>query len=328
MHTRSQRAATALQTEAMSPQATFSPASTSADRLKAIGLMVAAVTLFSVLDATSKHLSSRAGIPISELVWMRFLIQFVLILAVADLLGTPDRRHLVKTKNLGLQLVRSMLMLATTALNFLALKYLRLDQTVTIIFLTPLLVALLAGPLLGEWVGGRRFIAIVVGFGGILVAVRPGFATVNPAIIFSLLSVLAYALFLLLTRYLAPHENPLPTLFYSMMAGAVLATPLALAEWVWPSTAQDWFLLCSLGALGGTGHYFVILAHRLAPAAVIAPFLYAQLIGMTAAGYVVFADIPDVWSITGAAIVIASGLYLLHRERVRRVVPAPVAGST
>ena len=170
--------------------------------------------------------------------------------------------------------------------------------------------------------------AITVGFGGILIAVRPGFAAVHPAVIFSLLSVLAYALFLLLTRHLAPNETPLPTLFYSMMAGAVLATPLALVEWVWPATAMDWLLVCSLGALGGTGHYFVILAHRLAPASVIAPFLYAQLISMTAAGYLVFADIPDAWTIAGAAVVIASGLYLLHRERLRRVVPAPVANPS
>ena len=136
-------------------------------------------------------------------------------------------KALFTTNRFKLQLVRSLLMVATTAFNFMALRYLRLDQTITIVFLAPLMVALLAGPLLGEWVGWRRLVAILVGFAGILIVVRPGVGGVHPAVIISLVGMLAYALFMLLTRYLAAFDPPLVTLFYSMFAGTIGAAPLA-----------------------------------------------------------------------------------------------------
>jgi drug/metabolite transporter (DMT)-like permease len=207
-------------------------------------------------------------------------------------------------------------MAATTVFNFLALEYLRLDQTITIVFLTPLVVALLAGPLLGEWVGWRRMLAILVGFAGILVAVRPGLAAVHPAVLYSLASMLAYAFFMIVTRKVATHDPPLVTLFYSMFVGTVLGAPLALPEWVTPQSAGVWLMLLSLGVLGGTGHYLFILAYRAAPASSLAPFLYLQLISMVSFGWLVFGDVPDGYTLSGAALVVASGVYLVHRERV------------
>jgi drug/metabolite transporter (DMT)-like permease len=303
---------------AMSTQPINEAPDAAADRLRAIGLMILAVVLFSGLDAAAKFLATRKGLPISEIVWARFIGQFFLLLVFVPLLGVMSVKALFTTNRLRLQTVRSVLMVGTTAFNFLALKYLRLDQTITIVFLAPLVVALLAGPLLGEWVGWRRLVAIVVGFTGVLIVVRPGFSEIHPAVIYSLLAMLAYALFMLLTRYMATVDPPLVTLFYSMFVGAVFGAPLAIAEWVPPPDALSWLLVGSLGILGGAGHYLFIHAYRMAPASAIAPFLYLQLLTMVAFGYAVFGDLPDLWTLAGSAVIVGSGVYLFHRERVTR----------
>ena len=285
-------------------------------RIEAIGLMIVALAIFSGLDTAAKYLVTRTGLPVVEVVWARFIGQFVLLLALVPAFGVMSARALFATSRLRLQLVRSVLMIATTAFNFLALEHLRLDQTITIVFLAPLVVALLAGPFLGEWVGWRRLAAILVGFAGILIAVRPGFAALHPAVGFAFLAMLVYALFILLTRYMGAFDPPLVTLFYSMFAGTLFAAPPALAGWVAPPDMLAWLLLVSLGILGGLGHYLFILAYRLAPASTVAPFLYLQLLTMVAFGFAVFGDVPDLWTLLGSAVIVGSGVYLLHRERV------------
>jgi drug/metabolite transporter (DMT)-like permease len=291
----------------------------SADRLKAVGLMCVAVTLFAGLDTSAKYLETRAGLPVMQIVWARFTGQFLLMLTLLSVLPV---RALFGTNKLKLEMVRSLLMVSTTACNFLALLYLRLDQTVTVVFLAPLVVAALAGPLLGEWVGWRRAVAISVGFLGILIVARPGLAGLHPAFLLAFGAMLAYALFMLLTRHLAAYDTPLVMLFYSVLLGAVGLAPFALWSWVWPATAAQWLLLGGLGVLGGTGHYFFIHAYRLAPASSVAPFLYLQLVSMVGFGYAVFADVPDVWTLLGSIVIIGSGIYLIHRERVTRT-PIP-----
>jgi drug/metabolite transporter (DMT)-like permease len=291
-----------------------------ADRLKAVGLMCIAIALFSGLDTSAKYLATRAELPVIEIAWVRFAGQFLLMLPI---LGALPPATLFATRKLKLELLRSLLMVSTTACNFLALRYLRLDQTVTVVFLAPLVVALLAGPLLGEWVGWRRLVAILVGFLGILIVVRPGIAGLHPAFLFAFGAMLAYALFMLLTRYLAAYDTPLVMLFYSVLLGTFALAPFALWQWVWPATLLQWLLLPALGMLGGTGHYFFIHAYRLAPASMIAPFLYLQLLSMVAFGYAVFNDVPDIWTLLGSAVIIGSGIYLIHRERVTHT-PVPL----
>jgi drug/metabolite transporter (DMT)-like permease len=281
--------------------------------LRGIGLMCIAIALFSCLDATAKYMASVLQLPVAQVTWLRFVSQFLLIVAAVGLVALPN---LLRTRKLVHQSIRSLLMLGSTVLNFLALRHLRLDQTQTIYFLTPLVVALLAGPYLGEWVGWRRMLAILVGFIGILVVVRPGHVPFHPAMALAFGSMLCYVVFLLLTRYLAEYDAPQVTLFYSMLAGALLLTPFAIADWVWPPDALTWLLLFSMGFWGGIGHYLVILAYRQAPASTLAPFIYFGLITHTVAGFVVFGQLPDTWTLAGAAIVIASGIYLVHRERV------------
>ena len=293
------------------------PTATGTDhqRLKAIGLMLLAVVLFSGLDTSAKYLVTREGLGLGQVVWSRFIGQFVLLLLLVPAFRVMSARALFSTNKLGWQLMRSVLMVATTAFNFLALQYLRLDQTITIVFLAPLVVALLAGPLLGEWIGRRRLIAIMVGFLGVLIAVRPGLGVMHPAVIYAFAAMLAYALFMLLTRHMAHFDPPLVTLFYSMFVGAVGAIPFAVADWQTPPDALSWVLLSALGLIGGLGHWLFIHAYRLAPAPTIAPFLYMQLLTMVSFGYAVFGDLPDLWTLAGAALIVGSGIYLVHRER-------------
>lgn len=284
-------------------------------RLEAIGFMVTAVVLFSALDTAAKYLVTREGLPVAEVVWARFVGQFVLLLLMVPAFGVMSARALFTTEKPGLQITRSVLMAATTAFNFLALQHLRLDQTITIVFLTPLVVALLAGPLLGEWIGRRRLMAILAGFAGVLIAVRPGYGAVHPAVLYAFSAMLAYALFMLLTRHMARYDRPLVTLFYSMFVGTFAGAPIALAVWKMPETTLAWILLPALGILGGVGHWLFLHAYQRARASSIAPFLYMQLLSMVAFGFAVFGDLPDGWTLAGATVIVGSGIYLIHRER-------------
>lgn len=283
------------------------------DRLRAVGLLILAVSLFSALDTVAKLLVTRLHIPLTEVVWLRFVGQTFYMVLIFGIVGLP---RLLSTQRLGMQLVRSVLMVMTTACNFFALQTLRLDQTITIVFLAPLVVAALAGPLLGEWVGWRRGLAIAVGFAGVMIAMHPGSAPLSIAVAVSFAGMLAYACFMLLTRHLSNIDGPFTTLFYSMFVGTIFAAPLAVRDWVTPDDAHTWALLALLGLLGGAGHMLFIFAYKLAPASTVSPFLYVQLLTMVASGFFIFGDSPDVWTLSGASIIIASGVYLVHRERV------------
>ncbi len=287
-----------------------------AQRLKAIGLLLLTLICFSLLDATAKYLTAVRGVPVVQTIWLRFAGQFFLVMLLVPAFGILSLRQLFQTTRLTAQLWRSVLMALTTVFNFLALKYLRLDQTITIFFLSSLVVPLVAGPVLGEWVGWRRLLAIAVGFAGILVVVRPGFAEIEPAIGFSFAAMAVYVWFILITRQVANSDPPFVTLHYSLIVGTIVGAPFAFAGWEQPADLTTWFLLLMLGIFGGLGHYLLILAHQLAPASILAPFIYFQIITMVILGYVVFDDLPDWWTALGATIVVTSGLYLIHRERV------------
>jgi drug/metabolite transporter (DMT)-like permease len=281
-------------------------------RLKAIGLMALATVCFAGLDATGKYLIAVKGVPVAQVTWLRF-VGHVVFSAVA--LWPFAVKPSLRSAKPGMQWLRSGVMVGTTALNFIALKYLQLDQTITIFFLTPLLVAALAGPLLHEWVGWHRMVAIVIGFLGVLIVMHPGFGGLRWSMLFALAATFSYALYNLSTRYLAHFDPAEVTQTYSPLAGVLVMAPLALATWQWPQDGYAWLLLASLGLWGGLGHWLLILAHRHAPALVLAPFIYLGLIWMSALGYLIFGDVPTLWTLSGAGIVILSGLYLFARER-------------
>jgi drug/metabolite transporter (DMT)-like permease len=281
-------------------------------RIRAIGLMALATLCFAGLDATGKYLIAKEGVPVVEVSWLRFVGHVVFSAVVLwPLALTPSLRSAKPI----VQIVRSGLMVVTTGFNFLALRYLQLDQTVTIFFLTPLLVAALAGPLLGEWVGWHRMLAIVAGFLGVLLVMHPGIGTVHWAMLVALIATVGYALYNIATRYLAAFDPAAVTQTYTPLAGCILLAAPALASWQPPANGFQLLLLASLGFWGGLGHWFLILAHRGAPAPVLAPFIYLGLIWMSSLGFLVFGDVPTLWTLSGAAVVIVSGLYLLARER-------------
>lgn len=292
-------------------------------RLRAIALICAAVAFFALLDATGKYTVTVLAVPLFQVVWIRFVSHAVLNAVV---LGPDTFMRSLKSTRPGQQFLRSMFLFGSTAFNFAALRYLQLDQSVTIFFLTPFFVAMLAGPLLGEWIGWRRLVAVMIGFSGVILVVRPGFGGIHWAAIYSFCSVISYAFYIISTRYLARYDPPLVTQVWSPLGGVLAMAPLGISVWVWPPDVLTWVLICSTGLWGCCGHYLLIQAHRRAPAPVLAPFSYIGIIFQTTLGYLVFADVPSAWTLAGGAVIVGCGLYLLHRERVRKP-DGPAAAS-
>lgn len=278
--------------------------------LKGLVLMCAAVFCFAFLDATAKWLSQ--SYPTEQIVWTRYTGGLLFALAYAwHSMGL----RVFRTGRPWLQVLRGALLVACTALNFLALRFLPLADVLAVLFTSPLFTCALSVPLLREKVGWRRWSAIGVGFLGVLVIIRPGFAEVHWAVFLALASAFFGALYNIATRVVAKHDHPKVSLVYVSLVGAVIATPGIAFGWSDPQ-GWDWGLFLLLGLFGGTGHLLLISAFAAAPASTLAPFSYTQILWTTILGYLLFDRLPDLWTVGGIAIVIASGLYLLHRERV------------
>jgi drug/metabolite transporter (DMT)-like permease len=245
-------------------------------------------------------------------VWLRFVMHAIIAGAVLF----PIRGvSLVRSRYLRWHLVRALMFVAMTGINFWALQYLQLTVTSSIFFTVPIIIALASALVFGERLDAGRWAAIGAGFAGVLVIVHPWSAQFHPAMLASLVNALLYAIFMLMTRRLAAYETPETIQYLPAVGAAVLLTPFAIAGWEWPDTWLEWTVVCLLGVFGAVGHQLLALAHRYAPASVIAPFLYQQVIYMALFGYLVFGDVPPAAVWTGAPIVIASGLYLFYRER-------------
>jgi drug/metabolite transporter (DMT)-like permease len=221
---------------------------------------------------------------------------------------------MARTRRPGLQLVRGLFLALMTGLNFVALQYLQLAETGAIQFFVPILVALFAAPLLKERLDGPRWFAIALGFAGVLVILRPGMQGFHPALLLALLNAALYALFNLLTRHLAAYDPPEATQFISGLVATAAAAPFAIAVWQAPSSWTLWAVAAGIGLAGGIGHYCLALAHRHAPASVLAPFLYQQILWMAVFGFAFFGDVPEAAVIAGGALVVASGAFLIYRE--------------
>lgn len=297
------------------------PAAARHQRLAGIALMCTAVACLTFIDALSKYLVGQMD-PL-EVVWARYTSAFVLAFAVWNPLTRPG---LLATRRPLLQLARSVLMVGGTFLNVMALRFLQIDQTLSIIFATPFLVAALAGPLLGEWIGWRRWVAISVGFLGVLVVIRPGF-DMHPAALLSVATAICYAFYGIITRLLSHTDSNETQLFYGNFIGAVATSAVVWFVWTPPQDLWIVALMVLIGAFGSIGHYLLIAAHRQAPASLISPFMYTQLVWAIMLGYLIFRDVPSRWTLAGASIVIASGLYIVNRERMRHSAEAARATS-
>ena len=279
-------------------------------RLLAVFLMCAATVGFSGIDSSAKWLGMR--LPEAEVVWARYVGAAVFSVIVARPWSRPQT---FRANRPWLQFLRSALLLGSTYGNFLALRQLQLAETSTISFLTPLFVALMAGPWLGERVGGVRMTAIAVGFLGVVIATRPGTSAFQPIVFVAISGVVCNAGYGLATRMLAGRDSAETTLVWTPLAGVIAMTPLLPWFWETPREPLVWAIMALMGASGAIGHWLMILAHQRAPASAMAPFGYTQLLWMIVIGWLVFGDTPPVATLFGAGVVIACGVFLALRER-------------
>lgn len=278
-----------------------------------IALVSLATLCFAVIDVCAKWLVQ--SLPVAEVVWLRFTAHTVLMAAI---LAPTRGAVLVRVASWRLQALRALMMVTMTALNFAALRYLQLAETSAIQFSVPILIAVISAVFLHERLDARRWLAIGVGFAGVLLIVRPGAQGFHPAIGLSLINAVLYASFNLLTRRMAANETPESMMWLSALGSSLAIAPFALAQWQWPSGWVTWAVIAACGLAGGLGHLFVARAHRHASAAVLGPFIYQQILYMSFWGWLVFDQVPDALVIGGAAVVVASGMYLLWLEMKHR----------
>ncbi|MCX5496866.1 DMT family transporter [Kaistia dalseonensis] len=287
-------------------------AAEAAQRLRGILIYCSSMLIFSSLDTSAKFAST--ALPALEVSWMRFVVHALLAIAILR----PWRHwNLYKTKRPVLQIARSLVLAGSTIFNFMALRELQLDETAAIGFSGPFFIAGLAGPFLGEWAGPRRWMAIFIGFIGVLIVTAPGVGTFKPAIFLALSAALSYAFFILSTRLLTATESMQSLLLYAAAIPALALAPLAIPEAIMPPTIPIGVALLMMGVFGILAHWCVIRAHTLAPAPVLAPFMYIQMVWAILLGYLVFGNLPEPRTLVGAGVIVVSGIYLLYREHLR-----------
>lgn len=286
--------------------------------LTGILLMLAAMLVLPFLDVAAKFLGQQ-NMPVMESVWARFF--FGTLLNVPLVLKNRPVAAL-KTDMPVMHTVRATLVIASTALFFLALHYLPIADTLAIYFVQPLVVTLLSPVILKEQVGVRRWIAVVIGFIGTLTIIRPGFQTINEGVVLALLSGATSAVYMILTRRISGRTDPIVTMFHTNVAGMILTTLAIGFVWVTP-TLEQWGLLLLIAFIAFIGHYLVIAAYHYAEASLLAPMAYAEMIMAVVCGWWFFSDLPDRWTFTGVGILIACAIYISYRERVRGVPADP-----
>lgn len=282
--------------------------------IKGILMMLVVTLCFASLDASTKFLSPR--VPLPMLVWMRYLVHCLLMVIF---LAPSMRGKLLSTGRPGALIVRGLVLILTTGLGMAAFRALPLAEATSIIFLSPVLVALLAGPVLGEKISGIRWLAMLAGFSGVVLIARPGGAINITGLLLALATAFTYAVYQIQTRHLAATENTWTMLFYTALLGTLVLT-LALPFYGHELDLSpfDWLILCSLGLYGGVGHFLLTAAFRLAPASSLSPFLYVQLAWATLFGALLFGHWPDGWSFFGMGVITASSLGLLWAENRQR----------
>lgn len=272
-------------------------------------LMACASSLFPVSDVIAKYLV-RDYHPL-QVTWARYLFQLI-ILVIA--LGGPRVLQRFATRRLKLQFLRGILTVLATILFISALKTTPVVDGITLLFTSPLFVVALSVPFLGERVGFHRWAAVLVGFTGVVLVLRPGEGIVQWGALLALASAACVGVFHIVTRILSRTDHPITTLLYMAVTGFLILSAAVPFFWTEP-TLEAWVLFALAGLISGVAHYGVITAIRWAPLSAVAPFTYAQIMSATMMGYLVFGDIPGEWTIAGLAIIIGSGLYVLHRER-------------
>lgn len=294
-----------------------------ADRpFKGIALILASTIFLGTSDVTAKYLS--ATLPSIEITWIRFMV-FAMIMTPAMMPGSP--LFAMQTGRLGLHLLRGAAILGSSLFFISGLRFLPIAEASATGFVAPLFVTALSIIFLSEKVGLRRWIATAVGLIGVLIILRPGTGAFHPAAFFPLVSALAWACTLIITRMMSGTERAMTVMAYSSIVGLCILSALVPFVWVTP-TWHDIAFGILIGIASTAGQWIVVLAFRYADASVLAPFSYTQLLWVSILGFFIFGEVPDAYTITGAAFIVASGLYTAHRERVRQSQLLTVSGES
>ncbi|WP_299360554.1 DMT family transporter [uncultured Paracoccus sp.] len=280
-------------------------------KLRGLAIFAMSVALFGCIDTSAKWLIT-AGLAPLVVVFARYAGHLMLILAVT--LPTQGTAVL-RSVSPRLQLARSACLFLSTLFNFLALRHLPLSLTTAILFSGPIFTTLLSIPLLGERVTPRRIAGVVLGFVGVLYIVQPWSENFSPAMILSIGSVLSVSMYFILTRRLSHEANATHQIWAGAVATLCLA-PFILWQATWPERPMEWLIFALIGVFGLSSHSLAALAHRMAPASVLAPMIYLQLLFVSSLAYLVFGSVPGPEVLIGGAIIIAAGLWLRHVDRI------------
>lgn len=303
-------------------EATTSSASGRVDHpFRGIALILTSTVFLGTSDVTAKYLTHT--VPAVEIAWLRFLV-FALIMVPAMIPGSP--LFALRTGHFNIQILRGATLLGSSLFFISGLKFLPIAEASATGFVSPLFVTALSIVFLGEKVGMRRWVATAVGLLGVLVILRPGTGAFHPAALFPIVSALSWAGTLVMTRMMSGSERAITTMTYSSIVGLGILSLLVPFVWVTPGW-EAILLGVFIGIASTAGQWIVVLAFRYADASVLAPFQYIQLLWVSIFGFLLFSEVPDIWTITGAAFIIGSGLYTAHRERIRRSAMRAVAAE-
>lgn len=273
-------------------------------------MVMVAVVFFCVCDLLAKYLTR--FYPIALIVWARFTFHLLLIVVT---LGPRYGLALVRTKRLGTQLMRGLLLTIGSVFFVSALKFMPLAEATAIAYLAPILLTIMSVVFLKEKVEMSRWIAVFCGFIGVLTIIRPGSDIFTWAALFPVGNAITFASYQILTRKLAGLESPYTSIFYAGLVGSILSLLTLPGVWIMPHNLLHAAAFVCVGALGGFGHLILIRAYEHAPASRLAPFSYSQLIWVAIIGFLVFGDFPDKWSLLGIGILITSGIYIASHQR-------------
>ena len=286
---------------------------TRSDTTRGIVLIVAAMMVFASHDAAIKHMAQTY--PIVQIMWIRYMLFAVFALAIAR--RKQPIRESFRSKKTAMQIGRALMLVLDTGFFVLAVKLLPLADAHALIAAFPLIVTALAGFVLGEQVGLRRWTAVLVGFVGVLVILRPGLTALQPGAFAALGAAFFFAVYHVMTRNLARYDSSETSLLYVAFVGLAVTSVIGPFFWVAP-TGDAWLFLLGIGVAGTLGHFLLIRALEAAPVSTLQPFNYVLLVWATVVGFAVFGQLPDFWTFVGTGLIVASGLYTIYRERQRQ----------
>ena len=278
--------------------------------MKAITFNLLAWVMLPIMDGFAKYLSS--DLPVLQITWARYFFTVAFTLPIMFFFF---RKNLVWTDKPKLQLIRGLILLTANVCFFYSISIISLAKALTLAFIAPLIVTAFSPIFLGEKVGFRRWSAVIIGFIGSMVVIRPGFVEINLASLAALGTGVMYGFYLIITRKLSSYDNPLLTLLLTGVVGAIIISFVMPFVWIKP-TLNQWSMMAAIGIFACVGHLFIILSLKYADASKLAPFSYFEIVTNIIIGYYFFSDFPDKWTFLGLFIIILSGIYISRRENI------------